>query len=229
MARTGIGGVGAVVVEPGSSSAPLPRRRCRRAPRRRRRSRLHHHRPRRRRSGPGHRRLGDGRRGPRSGRRGSGRRATSTPTSAASSATACKWPGPTTTAGASGARSSCTSATMAPSIRPTSTPSSARLAGVPNILLVNVRVPREWEAEVNSELNAAVAATPGVKLVDCSAIARRTGDCSRATTPTSRRRAWRPSPTSFSGRSRRHLRPPPPRRPVPSPPITTVSGPSSTG
>ena len=40
------------------------------------------------------------------------------------------------------------------------------LKGVPNVLLVNVRVPRSWQAEVNSELNAAVARHPGVKLVD---------------------------------------------------------------
>ena len=41
-----------------------------------------------------------------------------------------------------------------------------QLAGVPNILLVNVRVARDWQAEVNQTLADAAARHPGVKLVD---------------------------------------------------------------
>jgi peptidoglycan/LPS O-acetylase OafA/YrhL len=41
-----------------------------------------------------------------------------------------------------------------------------QLAGVPNILLVNVRVARSWQDEVNQTLADAVARHPGVKLVD---------------------------------------------------------------
>ncbi len=107
------------------------------------------------------------------------------------------------------------------------------LSGVPNILLVNVRVPRSWQDEVNSELAAAVARHPGVKLVDWFAFSGPHGD-------------W------FEG-DHTHLKeagmaafadlllgaiPPPPPPPtaappttttVPPPPITTVNGPPSSG
>ncbi|MBV8980325.1 MAG: hypothetical protein JO086_05440, partial [Acidimicrobiia bacterium] len=41
-----------------------------------------------------------------------------------------------------------------------------QLAGVPNVVLVNVRVARPWQDEVNQTLADAVARHPGVKLVD---------------------------------------------------------------
>ncbi|MBV9411779.1 MAG: acetyltransferase [Acidimicrobiia bacterium] len=100
------------------------------------------------------------------------------------------------------------------------------LAGVPNVLLMNVRVPREWEAEVNSEINAAIARHPNVKLVDWFAVSG-------------------PHPEWFES-DHTHLKeagmaafadlivrdiPPPPAPPpttttMPLPPITTVSGPT---
>jgi len=118
---------------------------------------------------------------------------------------------------------------MAPSIRPTSTPSSASSAGVPNILLVNVRVPREWEAEVNSELNAAVARHPGVKLVDWFGYSAPHGDWFESDhTHLKGGRAWRPSPTSFSG-DPAATSAPHHHDDGPVSPITTVSGPSFDG
>ncbi|HEV3351847.1 MAG TPA: acyltransferase family protein [Acidimicrobiales bacterium] len=107
------------------------------------------------------------------------------------------------------------------------------LAGVPNVLLVNVRVTKPWQDEVNQTLADAVARHPGVKLVDWFNYSAPHGD-------------W------FAG-DRTHLNetgsaafadfivgaiPPPPPPPtaaptttttVPPPPVTTVSGPPSPG
>ena len=102
------------------------------------------------------------------------------------------------------------------------------LKGVPNVLLVNVRVPRDWQAEVNSELNAAVARHPGVKLVDWFGFSGPHGDWFESDHTHLKEAGM----AAFADMIVGAIPPPPPPPPtttttVPPPPITTVSGPSS--
>jgi len=102
------------------------------------------------------------------------------------------------------------------------------LKGVPNVLLVNVRVPRSWQAEVNSELNAAVARHPGVKLVDWFGFSGPHGDWFESDHTHLKEAGM----AAFADMIVGAIPPPPPPPPtttttVPPPPITTVSGPSS--
>jgi lysophospholipase L1-like esterase len=104
------------------------------------------------------------------------------------------------------------------------------LSGVPNVLLVNVRVPREWQAEVNSELNAAVARHPGVKLVDWFGFSAPHGDWFESDHTHLKEAGM----AAFADMIVGAIPPPPPPAPapattttVPPPPITTVNGPPS--
>jgi len=103
------------------------------------------------------------------------------------------------------------------------------LAGVPNILLVNVRVPREWQAEVNSELAAAVARHPGVKLLDWFAFSAPHGEWFESDHTHLKEAGM----NAFADMIVGAIPPPPPPPPTtttttPAPPLTTVSGPPST-
>jgi peptidoglycan/LPS O-acetylase OafA/YrhL len=107
------------------------------------------------------------------------------------------------------------------------------LAGVPNIVLVNVRVPRSWRAEVNSELAAAVARHPGVKLVDWFADSAPHGEWFESDHTHLKEAGM----NAFADLIIGAIPPPPPPPPpppattttFPPPPVTTVSGPPSTG
>jgi hypothetical protein len=108
----------------------------------------------------------------------------------------------------------------------------SQLAGVPNVLLVNVRVTRSWQDEVNRTLADAVARHPAVKLVDWFAFSAPHGD-------------WFASDRTHVNTTGANAfadlligavpPPPPPPTPAPtttttrpSPPLTTISGPPST-
>jgi lysophospholipase L1-like esterase len=102
------------------------------------------------------------------------------------------------------------------------------LAGVPNILLVNVRVPRDWQAEVNSELAAAAARHPGVKLVDWFAFSAPHGEWFESDHTHLKEAGM----SAFADLIVGSIPPPPPAPPTttattPPPPVTTVSGPPS--
>ena len=104
------------------------------------------------------------------------------------------------------------------------------LSGVPNVLLVNVRVPRSWQAEVNSEINAAIARHPGVKLVDWFAVSAPHGDWFESDHTHLKEAGM----AAFADLILGAIPPPPPPPPtttttVPPPPMTTVSGPRSSG
>jgi hypothetical protein len=107
------------------------------------------------------------------------------------------------------------------------------LSGVPTILLVNVRVPREWQAEVNSELNAAAARHPGVKVVDWFGVSGPHGDWFESDHMHLKEAGMAAFADLILGAI-----PPPPPPPTPAPttttttpppPITTVNGPPSHG
>ena len=109
----------------------------------------------------------------------------------------------------------------------------AELAGVPNVLLVNVRVPRDWQGEVNSELAAAVGRHPEVKLVDWFAFSAPHGDWFESDHTHLKEAGMRAFADLILGAI-----PPPPPPPTPAPttttttpppPITTVRGPASSG
>jgi lysophospholipase L1-like esterase len=107
------------------------------------------------------------------------------------------------------------------------------LKGVPNILLVNVRVPRSWQAEVNSELNLAVARHPGVKLVDWFGASASHGDWFESDHTHLKETGM----AAFADMIVAAIPPPPPppapapttTTTMPAPPVTTVSGPPSSG
>ncbi|MBV8160442.1 MAG: acetyltransferase [Acidimicrobiia bacterium] len=101
----------------------------------------------------------------------------------------------------------------------------AQLVGVPDVLLVNVRVTRPWQDEVNQTLADAVARHPGVKLVDWFTVSGPhaewfAGDHTHLTQAGS---------AAFADLIVGSIPPPPPAptttTTVPLPPITTVSGP----
>jgi peptidoglycan/LPS O-acetylase OafA/YrhL/lysophospholipase L1-like esterase len=107
------------------------------------------------------------------------------------------------------------------------------LKGVPNILLVNVRVPRSWQAEVNSELNLAVARHPGVKLVDWFGASASHADWFESDHTHLKETGM----AAFADMIVAAIPPPPPppapapatTTTMPAPPVTTVSGPPSSG
>jgi peptidoglycan/LPS O-acetylase OafA/YrhL len=105
------------------------------------------------------------------------------------------------------------------------------LAGVPNVFFVNVRVTRSWEAEVNSELAAAVSRHPGVKLIDWFADSAPHGEWFEGDHTHLKEAGM----AAFADLIAGAIPPPsPPSTPAPTtttttppPPITTVSGPST--
>ena len=100
------------------------------------------------------------------------------------------------------------------------------LAGVPNVLLVNVRVTKPWQDEVNHALADAVGRHPGVKLVDWFSFSAPhggwfAGDGTHLTEA---------GAAAFADLVIGSIPPPPPPPPtttttVPLPPVTTVNGP----
>jgi len=104
-----------------------------------------------------------------------------------------------------------------------------QLAGVPNVLLVNVRVTKPWQDEVNHALADAVTRHPGVKLVDWFAISAPHGEwfASDGTHLTE------PGAAAFADLVLGSIPPAPPPPPTttttaPLPPVTTVNSPTST-
>jgi len=101
------------------------------------------------------------------------------------------------------------------------------LAGVPNVLLMNVRVPREWQDEVNSEINAAIARHPNVKLVDWFAVSGPHPEWFESDHTHLKEAGM----AAFADLIVSDIPPPPPPPPtttttMPLPPITTVNGPT---
>jgi hypothetical protein len=100
------------------------------------------------------------------------------------------------------------------------------LDGVPNVLLVNVRVTKPWQDEVNHTLADAVGRHPGVKLVDWFAFSAPhgnwfAGDGTHLTET---------GAAAFADLILGAIPPPPPPPPTttttaPLPPVTTVKGP----
>jgi len=109
----------------------------------------------------------------------------------------------------------------------------SQLAGVPNVLVVNVRVTRSWQDEVNHALADAVARHPGVKLVDWFADSAPHGEWFESDHTHLKETGM----NAFADLIVGAIPPPPPPPPpppattttVPPPPVTTVSGPPSTG
>jgi peptidoglycan/LPS O-acetylase OafA/YrhL len=107
-----------------------------------------------------------------------------------------------------------------------------QLAGVPNVLLVNVRVTRSWQAEVNQTLADAVARHPEVKLVDWFNFSAPHGEWFAS----DRTHLNETGSAAFADLVVGSIPPPPPpptpapttTTTAPSPPLTTVSGPAST-
>jgi hypothetical protein len=108
----------------------------------------------------------------------------------------------------------------------------AQLAGVPNVLFVNVRVTKPWQDEVNQTLADAVARHPGVKLVDWLNFSAPHGEWFAS----DRTHLTETGSAAFADLIVSSIPPPPPPVPAPTtttttpvPPITTVKGPPSPG
>ena len=107
----------------------------------------------------------------------------------------------------------------------------AQLAGVPNVLFVNLRVTKPWQAEVNQTLADAVARHPGVKLVDWFNVSAPHGEWFAS----DHTHLNETGAAAFADLIVSAIPPPPPppapapttTTTTPPPPITTVKGPPS--